>query len=235
MFSIVVLTHNRLPHLMACLKSIRDNTKQPYEIIVVDNASTDGTKEYLVYQKDIELVNLSENRGVVARNYGFALAKYPLIAQVDDDVTLLPNWDNYILEEFGDIGDDIGAVGPQGGLIKSWMNLSVHEDVSNYVDFLTGFFWVFRNIGLRYDEEFGKFWHEELDLSLQYKAKGYRLKVIKKPVCSHNCQRTEEVDWTLHNKNKEYVYNKWEDRFNYIRWESNMTFAKSSKEDVNEC
>lgn len=45
--SIVILTFNQLDLTKECLKSIEVNTNVPYELILVDNASTDGTPEYL--------------------------------------------------------------------------------------------------------------------------------------------------------------------------------------------
>ncbi len=45
--SIVLATYNQLDYTRLCLRSIRDCTDVPYELIVVDNGSTDGTPEYL--------------------------------------------------------------------------------------------------------------------------------------------------------------------------------------------
>ena len=45
--SIVIVTHNQLDYTRQCLDSLRLLTDEPYELIVVDNASTDGTVEYL--------------------------------------------------------------------------------------------------------------------------------------------------------------------------------------------
>jgi uncharacterized protein YydD (DUF2326 family) len=45
--SIVILTCNQLQYTKKCIESIFQNTRQPYELIIVDNGSTDGTVEYL--------------------------------------------------------------------------------------------------------------------------------------------------------------------------------------------
>jgi GT2 family glycosyltransferase/tetratricopeptide (TPR) repeat protein len=47
MTSIVIVTHNELAHTQRCLDSIALRTDEPYELIVVDNGSSDGTVEYL--------------------------------------------------------------------------------------------------------------------------------------------------------------------------------------------
>lgn len=61
--SIVILTHNQLEYTKLCLASIRSRTDEPYEIIVVDNASTDGTAEYLNEMDGVRLIANAENRG----------------------------------------------------------------------------------------------------------------------------------------------------------------------------
>ena len=45
--SIVIVTHNQLEYTRQCLDSLQRLTDEPYELIVVDNGSTDGTVEYL--------------------------------------------------------------------------------------------------------------------------------------------------------------------------------------------
>jgi GT2 family glycosyltransferase/2-polyprenyl-3-methyl-5-hydroxy-6-metoxy-1,4-benzoquinol methylase len=45
--SIVIVTHNQLQYTRQCVESIRERTDEPYELIFVDNGSSDGTMEYL--------------------------------------------------------------------------------------------------------------------------------------------------------------------------------------------
>jgi len=45
--SIIILTYNQLEYTKKCIESIFEHTKEPFELIVVDNGSTDGTVEYL--------------------------------------------------------------------------------------------------------------------------------------------------------------------------------------------
>lgn len=226
MISIVILTHNRLESLKRCIESVVSNTTAPYEIVVVNNGSTDGTREYM-YEKSGELldtcgfkiVDNESNEGVVARNAGFHVSSGEYICQCDDDVVVLPNWDKSVLLYMSD--PLVGMVGPQGGLIEPsadcWLNLSVYKHKDSYVDFLTGFFMMMRNVGIFYNPKFGKFWHEELHLSLQYKQAGYRIRMLTSPVCIHASQRTEPIDWDLHNRNKDYVHDEWKDNLGVLR------------------
>ena len=57
MTSIIILTFNKLEYTQKCIESIRKYTsKGSYEIIVVDNDSTDVTKEWLNEQEDIKVI-----------------------------------------------------------------------------------------------------------------------------------------------------------------------------------
>jgi len=92
--SIIILTWNSLPLLERCLASIESNTTlKDHEIVIIDNNSTDGTREFLksIDSKDSYRIILnSHNRGVgPARNQGIKLAtgKYILILDVDTIVT----------------------------------------------------------------------------------------------------------------------------------------------------
>ena len=49
----LVVTYNRLEDLKSCLKAIKNQTYKNYDVIVVNNGSTDGTTEYLNDQFDI--------------------------------------------------------------------------------------------------------------------------------------------------------------------------------------
>lgn len=72
--SIIIPTYNRLGLLRSCVESIRAYTDSPYEIIVVDNASSDETDAYCRANK-LTFVSLPENRGFpLACNLGLQLA-----------------------------------------------------------------------------------------------------------------------------------------------------------------
>lgn len=89
MISIIIPVYNREKHIKYCLDSILNNTFNDYEIIIVDDGSTDNTakicNEYVKKDKRIKLYNI-ENHGVsYARNYGIELAKGEYIAFIDSD------------------------------------------------------------------------------------------------------------------------------------------------------
>ncbi|WP_048746139.1 glycosyltransferase family 2 protein, partial [Paenibacillus sp. P22] len=62
--SIVMLTFNQLEYTKQCIESIRSYTEpNTYELIIVDNGSTDGSREWLAEQEDIRLLLNEENVG----------------------------------------------------------------------------------------------------------------------------------------------------------------------------
>ncbi len=98
--AVIIPTRNRAALLEKCLESLSAQTLAPerYEICVIDNGSTDNTKETITavaaHHKDRNIVVTEEAKpGVaVARNRGLAATKAPLIALADDDTMPPPDW-----------------------------------------------------------------------------------------------------------------------------------------------
>lgn len=85
--SIIIASYNCCEMLQNCLLTIKTYTPaKSYEIVVVDNASTDGVAEWLSAQKDIKVILNKENKGFgIASNQGVA------IAEPDNDIFFLNN------------------------------------------------------------------------------------------------------------------------------------------------
>lgn len=81
----VIATRNRRPGLCATLEKLSALPERP-EIIVVDNASRDGTRDAVRRAfPHAELVALRRNQGASARNAGVRRARTPYVALTDDD------------------------------------------------------------------------------------------------------------------------------------------------------
>ena len=112
--SIIILTFNKLEFTKKCIESIRKYTKnQSYEIIVVDNNSTDGTVQYLKSQVDLKVIYNKQNVGFPKGcNLGIG------ISEKENDILLLNNdtivTSNYLenLNRCLNSDERIGAVGP---------------------------------------------------------------------------------------------------------------------------
>lgn len=92
--SIIVVAHNHLEDTQKCIASIWRNTEEcQYEIIVVDNASIDGTANWLVEQSTIKIIHNEKNMGFSkACNQGFELAIGNEIVLLHNDVILSKSW-----------------------------------------------------------------------------------------------------------------------------------------------
>ncbi len=85
--SVVIPTWNRRDDLAQTLRALNDHEAVPFEVIVVDNASTDGTAE-LVFEEfpDVHLIRLPRNIGPTgARNVGVANARAEIVVLLDSD------------------------------------------------------------------------------------------------------------------------------------------------------
>lgn len=94
--SVVIPTYNAAPYVTEAIDSVLAQTYPNYEVIVIDDASTDGTPEILEryrHQPKIRLYQNPENLGMAANwNAGLQLARGELIAKLDADDLYAPNF-----------------------------------------------------------------------------------------------------------------------------------------------
>jgi GT2 family glycosyltransferase len=106
--AVVVLTHGRVHLLRQCVENVLARTTQTSEILLWDNASTDGTGAYLDALDDprIHVVRHERNIGVNAYARAFAMTSAPHMIELDDDVVDAPHgWDATLLDAFGRLPD----------------------------------------------------------------------------------------------------------------------------------
>ncbi|OUM98939.1 MAG: glycosyl transferase family 2 [Paenibacillaceae bacterium ZCTH02-B3] len=118
--SIVIPTCNQLGVLKLCISSIMRHTGVPHEIIVTDNASTDGTEAYLrELAGRVRYRRLESNRGFAgAVNVGLMMARGTTIAVLNNDTIVTENWLSNMLACLN--GDSrIGMVGPVTNIISN--------------------------------------------------------------------------------------------------------------------
>lgn len=97
--SIIVVAYNHLDYTKKCIESLLKYTAGiDFELIVVNNGSTDGTLEYFHTLRDVKIVDLKENRGTSGGiNSGFEAATGEYVLFVSNDLLLTPNWANNLL------------------------------------------------------------------------------------------------------------------------------------------
>jgi GT2 family glycosyltransferase len=135
--SIVVASFDSLPLTRLCLETVLANTEGPsFELLVVDNASSDGSRGYLeeLAARDarVRLLANEENTGFPAAcNQGLAAARGELLVLLNSDTMVAPGWLSG-LEAHLDGGADL--IGPVTNRIGNEAEVPV--DYGTYGDFL---------------------------------------------------------------------------------------------------
>jgi GT2 family glycosyltransferase len=115
--SIVIVSCDNLVVTRLCLDSVLANTatEPEYEVIVVDNASTDGTRDYLQVRAErqprLQVVENATNRGfATAVNQGLCVAQGDVLVLLNNDTLVPPGWLAGLARHLAD--PSIGLVGP---------------------------------------------------------------------------------------------------------------------------
>jgi glucosyl-dolichyl phosphate glucuronosyltransferase len=114
LISAVICTHNRARYLKGAIESLLDQDlgADAYEIVVVDNRSTDTTPEVVRgYGGRVRYIH-EPNLGLAhARNTGWRTARGRWVALLDDDAIAHPTWLRAIVEVFETVRPEPGCVG----------------------------------------------------------------------------------------------------------------------------
>ena len=112
--SVLLATYNAMPFLPAAVESILQQTFRDFELILVDDGSTDDSAQYLESLSDQRIKYIrQENAGLAAAlNHGITHCRGEYIARMDgDDISLPQRFAEQVA--FLDKNQDIGCVGTQ--------------------------------------------------------------------------------------------------------------------------
>lgn len=132
--SLIVLTYNNLALTKECLHSIERNTEYDnYEVIIVDNLSTDDTRDYLLKnyrgKPNYTVILNDENMGFAAgNNIGLEKATGDILVILNNDTYVSPFWLGSLVKAFKR-NPDLGLVGPVTNNIgnESKINISYND------------------------------------------------------------------------------------------------------------
>ncbi|GGA35804.1 glycosyltransferase family 2 protein [Paenibacillus physcomitrellae] len=130
--SIIIPTFNQKEMLLQCLDRIEAFTPQPYEVIVVDDASADGTAEALRPYRKVRVAVHDGNKGFAGSiNTGLMLAKGRTVLLLNNDVFVTERWLANMLDCL-ESSPDIGAVGPVTNYIGGEQQIDVpYQDLQD--------------------------------------------------------------------------------------------------------
>ncbi len=106
-FSLLIPSWNNLEYMKLCVRSIRNNSSLPHQIILLINEGKDGSLAWVKEQEDIDFVYSPENLGIC---YGLnacrSLVHTGYMVYINDDMYMLPGWDEVLLEEIKTLKDN---------------------------------------------------------------------------------------------------------------------------------
>lgn len=111
--SVIIPTYNRTSFLNRAIQSILNQTYQNFELLVVDDASTDNTEDVVKSFNDnrIQYLRHNENRGLsAARNSGIEVARGKYVSFLDDDDEFLPQKLEKQINKFEPLPSSTGVV-----------------------------------------------------------------------------------------------------------------------------
>ncbi|HLJ33320.1 MAG TPA: glycosyltransferase [Ktedonobacteraceae bacterium] len=214
--SLIIPTLNEGENLSMTLESIQETITGAYEIIVVDNGSTDDSTRFIEQTGDsrIRLLKTEERLGVAgARNYGAAFAESNILIFIDAHMLFPQNWLTPILDVLDEqqvqlvvpavsawgnphaIGYGISWKGAK--LEPKWLGEQSSDPYS--VPLAGGCFQAFHRaffyeIG-GYDSGMTNFGSEDLEMCLRVWLLGHQVKIVPRVEISHRFRRTAPFEF----------------------------------------
>jgi glycosyltransferase involved in cell wall biosynthesis len=134
--SVIIPVYNGEKTLKMCLSSVLNQTYKNYEVIVVDNNSTDRTKEIIQHFKNEDsriryVFEPKKGRGA-ARNAGVRAAIGVIISMTDSDCIVPENWIEEITQPIRK-GEEAAVMGFEKGIIGNYWTESIQEITQAHV------------------------------------------------------------------------------------------------------
>lgn len=230
--SVVVCTYNRGKYLERCLCSLKQQSYQNYEIIVVNGPSNDETDSVLDKYPDVRVVKQETLNGLsYARNLGINASRGEIVAFIDDDAVADESWLNGLIEGYTD--EMVGGVGgpvydisgnwyqfKNGFISKSGIpsfvnenDLDFNDPDGDYLNYIMGTNSSFRRDVLfhvnLFDQEI-RYYLDETDVCVRVIQAGFKIKNTDKAIVNHEMaeghNRKNPYDINYHEISKNVMY-----------------------------
>jgi len=141
LISAIICTHNREEYLGAAIDSLLHQDFYSYEVVVVDNASSDRTREIVAERLSNPRLNYVYEPVMglsVARNAGAKEARAPILAYIDDDAVATPLWLKTIYHAYQSnqkiaiAGGKVTLLWPDGFTVPKWLSSELATNLGAY-------------------------------------------------------------------------------------------------------
>lgn len=179
--SFIIPAYNEEAKIENCIRAIQNQTIAPFEIILIDNNSSDRTGE-IARNLNVKVINEPRQGLLYTRNTGFNNAKGDILAKIDSDSLLPPDWSQKVIEAFSS-KDTVAVSGPIvfHDFPKILQKPLLHKLIFTYLSklvyghsVLNGPHYALRRAVWNKikDEEFVEYKHEDMELSNMLKKYG---------------------------------------------------------------
>lgn len=193
--SIVIPVYNRASLIGSVIEALLDQAYRPFEIIIVDDGSTDNT-ERIVSSYQVKYI-YQENRGpAAARNRGFRESGGDIIAFIDSDCIARKDWLENLIKGFD--SPEVGAVAGSYDIAnpESLLSRLIHEEIKWRHSGFKGYIRAFGsyNVAIRrevfekvggFDETYRTASGEDNDLSYRILKAGYKIRFMPDALVAH--------------------------------------------------
>ncbi len=223
-----ILTHNALHHTKRCIASLQAHTTVPWCALILDNASTDETAEWLSTLNDpriaVELsaanLGVGGGRNRLLQQLVPAMHDDELLVFLDNDIEVGEGWAQPFVDAFTE-RPRLGVAGRWAFSMhvhESWRDiLPEHNSNAGPVDTVQGCcFWIrgatARAVG-HFDESLGRFWHEDDDYCIRALHAGWDVRRVRSANIEHHehgsgvALKPERIAGSL--ANQAYLVHKW--------------------------
>jgi cellulose synthase/poly-beta-1,6-N-acetylglucosamine synthase-like glycosyltransferase len=197
LISVVIPAYNVQETLNVCLDALEQQTlpREHYEIIIVDDGSTDGTQETAA-NRDVVMIHQRHRGAAAARNAGVHRAQGEIIFFTDADCVPELNWIEAMAAPFSN-EDVIGVSGRvcthQGGLVPRFVQLEYDNRYENiarhvYIDFINTATGAYRREIFLENEGFCEnlLGAEDAELSFRLASKGHKMVFAPEAIVYHS-------------------------------------------------
>ena len=185
-----------------CLLALRENTKTPFRIILIDNGSSKHTQTSYLHSTDI-YVKLDKNYGLErAKHIGMQFVESELFVSMDNDIMVYkyePDWLSQLIDLMARY-PDYGAIAPRPQLLVG-TGMAMFETDNELVDFphVPGYARIMRTqwvneVGAWKDERPLR-GHEEMWIGQKFAERGIKMAWANKIRCWHLFGKEDTDEW----------------------------------------